>query len=440
MTPDPLYVASVAETVRTSLRNTDDPGEIRRYLYELRDALYEAEFDGDLSEELLDELEGDIDRLSRESLGPVEESFRSKVVDHVYRVERFCQRRRDDGSSPDGSDRGGSGGSGSSGSEPDETDGRTVTSTDQTVRSTSSQNITINFGPSGDGPSFDGDDWESDDGAGSSGAVDWNTGSTGSTETGSTFGDDDDGSPSPGSNGSFDDDAQFPDPLEPHEFEVRDVQFDTAKAVEVVNDYAEGSPYTYNTSPIGPDPSAYDLGQFAPALKQYVELINMGAGADSSDSYLYPDKEWPRKLRQWEAFREYRYGNAGASVASQFGASLLHSLDLPWVVKKEEEVGGDGWTSTEYITYVGIRSGELWNFKRGLKRCYDGFQSSHTCHDGMDYVDTFFERRGYEFLPILGSWAVKMPGVFSVAGRPGVADGSPIRYDEVEEMASWERF
>jgi|GEM_PF-3361093 len=433
MTPDPLYVASVAETVRTSLRNTDDPGEIRRYLYELRDALYEAEFDGDLSEELLDELEGDIDRLSRESLGPVEESFRSKVVDHVYRVERFCQRRGSNGSSRDGSDP-----PGSDRSEASETSSQTVTSTEQTVSSSSSQNITINLGTSGDGPSFEGDFWESGDGSDSSGSADWNTGSTGSTDTGSSFGDD--GSTSSGSNGSSDDDSPFVDKIEPHEFEVREVDFDTAKAVEIANDRVDDFEYTYNASAIGRDPTAYDLGQFAPALKQYVELINLGAGNDSGDSYLYPDKEWPRKLRRWEAFREYRYGNAGESVASQLGASLLHSLDLPWVVKEEEQVGGDGFSMTRYVTYVGIEYGELWNFKRGLRRCYEGFQSSHTCHDGMDYVDTFFDRRGYEFLPIFGSWAVKMPGVFSVAGRPGAADGAPIRYEAVEEMASWERF
>lgn len=97
MPPDPLYVAAVAETVRSSLRHTDDPDEVRRYLYELRDALYEAEFDGGLYDDLLDGLDGHVDRLERESLGRIDDARQERLVDHVHRVERFCQRRRDDG-------------------------------------------------------------------------------------------------------------------------------------------------------------------------------------------------------------------------------------------------------------------------------------------------------------------------------------------------------
>jgi hypothetical protein len=99
MAPDPLYVAAVAESVRSSLRNTDDPDEVRRYLYELRDTLYEAEFDGGLYDDLLDGLDGHVDRLERESLGSIDGTRRERIVDHVHRVERFCQRRRDDGDS-----------------------------------------------------------------------------------------------------------------------------------------------------------------------------------------------------------------------------------------------------------------------------------------------------------------------------------------------------
>jgi outer membrane protein assembly factor BamB len=122
MPPDPLYVATVAETVRSSVRNTDDPAEIRRYLYELRDAVYEAKFDGDLAAELRDDLEEDIETLNDESLGPVDESRKARIVDHVHRVERFCQRRGNDGSDTGSGD-------GSAGT---------------------SQDITINFGVSSD--------------------------------------------------------------------------------------------------------------------------------------------------------------------------------------------------------------------------------------------------------------------------------------------------
>jgi outer membrane protein assembly factor BamB len=95
MPPDPLYIASVAETVRSSLRNTDEPAEIRRYLYELRDALYEAQFDGELAEELFEGLEEHIDRLNPEAIGSVDDSRRSRIIDHVHRVERFCQREHE---------------------------------------------------------------------------------------------------------------------------------------------------------------------------------------------------------------------------------------------------------------------------------------------------------------------------------------------------------
>ena len=93
MVPDPLYVASVAETVRSSLRNTDDPDEFRRYLYELKDILYEAEFEGDLDDQLHDNLTEHVAWLSEEGAGSLSEHHRSSIIDDVHRVKRFCQRR-----------------------------------------------------------------------------------------------------------------------------------------------------------------------------------------------------------------------------------------------------------------------------------------------------------------------------------------------------------
>jgi outer membrane protein assembly factor BamB len=99
MAPDPLYVATVAENVRSSLRTTDDPNEVRRYLYELRDTLYEAEFDGEPYTEMLDALESHLDRLEQEALGSIGETRRERIIDEVHRVERFCQRQQDNGDS-----------------------------------------------------------------------------------------------------------------------------------------------------------------------------------------------------------------------------------------------------------------------------------------------------------------------------------------------------
>lgn len=97
MAPDPLYVATVAENVRSSLRTTDDPNEVRRYLYELRDTLYESEFDEEPYTEMLDGLESHLDRLEQEALGSIGETRRERIIDEVHRVERFCQRQQDNG-------------------------------------------------------------------------------------------------------------------------------------------------------------------------------------------------------------------------------------------------------------------------------------------------------------------------------------------------------
>jgi hypothetical protein len=99
MAPDPLYVATVAENIRSSLRTTDDPDEVRRYLYELRDTLYESEFDGEPYTEMLDVLESHLDRLEQEALGSIGETRRERIIDEVHRIERFCQRQQDNGDS-----------------------------------------------------------------------------------------------------------------------------------------------------------------------------------------------------------------------------------------------------------------------------------------------------------------------------------------------------
>lgn len=96
MTSDPVYIASVAETVRSSLRNTTKPGEVRRYLLELRDALCEGPFeDNNVFDELLAGLNEHIEMLRPESLGQIDDVRRKKIIDHVHRVERFCQRHQD---------------------------------------------------------------------------------------------------------------------------------------------------------------------------------------------------------------------------------------------------------------------------------------------------------------------------------------------------------
>jgi hypothetical protein len=105
--PDPAYVASVAETVRTSIRQSDDPGDFRRHLYELRDTLRESSLEGGLYEELLEQLEGHIDRLyldtsTHETGLPVDGGERQRILDDLHRIERFCQRR-DGGTRGEGS-------------------------------------------------------------------------------------------------------------------------------------------------------------------------------------------------------------------------------------------------------------------------------------------------------------------------------------------------
>jgi hypothetical protein len=92
--PNPLYIVSVVETVQSALRNTEDPAEIRRYLCELRDILYESDFESDLAEELYNRLEQHIDRLNGEFTDSINETRRDMIIDDVHRFERFCQRRR----------------------------------------------------------------------------------------------------------------------------------------------------------------------------------------------------------------------------------------------------------------------------------------------------------------------------------------------------------
>lgn len=94
MGPDPLYIAKVAETVRLSVRETDDPREFRQYLLELHDVLYDADLDGELYEELLTSMAEHTERLQKDHpLGEVDEGRRTRILDDVYRVEQFCQRK-----------------------------------------------------------------------------------------------------------------------------------------------------------------------------------------------------------------------------------------------------------------------------------------------------------------------------------------------------------
>jgi outer membrane protein assembly factor BamB len=93
MSPDPRYVAKVAETVRLSVGETDDPREFRQYLLELHDVLYDADIEGELYEELLTALEEHTERLQKDHpLGAIDDGRRTRILDDVYRVEQFCQR------------------------------------------------------------------------------------------------------------------------------------------------------------------------------------------------------------------------------------------------------------------------------------------------------------------------------------------------------------
>ncbi|WP_135365935.1 hypothetical protein [Halosimplex halophilum] len=110
--PDPLYVASVAENVRSTVEQSSSPADFRRYLYELRDVLEESSLSGELYEELLDAVESHIERSYVSSGGddgaaPVDDERRQRIVDDTYRIERLCQRRAGDESdrpsdTPDG--------------------------------------------------------------------------------------------------------------------------------------------------------------------------------------------------------------------------------------------------------------------------------------------------------------------------------------------------
>jgi outer membrane protein assembly factor BamB len=83
----------VAETVRSALRNTDDPDEFRRYLLELKDIIYETEFEGDLDEKLYENLTEHVEWLREFNDDSISDHHRSSIIDDVHRVERFCQRR-----------------------------------------------------------------------------------------------------------------------------------------------------------------------------------------------------------------------------------------------------------------------------------------------------------------------------------------------------------
>jgi outer membrane protein assembly factor BamB len=62
-------------------------------LHELRDALYEADVESDLAEELLESLEEQIILLRDESMESLNEPRKEQISDLVHRVERFCQRQ-----------------------------------------------------------------------------------------------------------------------------------------------------------------------------------------------------------------------------------------------------------------------------------------------------------------------------------------------------------
>lgn len=402
MSQDPLYVASVAETVRSSLRNTEDPAEIRKYLYELKDAFYEGEFEGDLAAELLTNLEAHIDRLEQMA-GPVDESRQNQINDDVYRVERFCQRQKSGYATGDEST-----------DDSTFTDGQSITD----------QNITINIDSADRDESGD-SDWPPD-GTSAPEPISQTT----STTSSSDFSNDE----------SVSDTHDLSESTDADDFEIITFDFDTEKAIRIVNNHHYHSPYSYNCIGIDPYPNAWELGQFSPALREYVNLITVNDESDNKNSYSVPDKKYNKKLRDWNTFRNIRYGDGNRKDGSQFAASFLQSLNVPWVVKKEKEIGPDvhGWE--KYITYLGIDESDLSTFKSGLEQCYKDFQSTHVCHDCLDYVDFAFRRDGYGYLPFADTWNVIIPGVYSIVGRPGAADSGPIRYEPIEEIASWKSY
>lgn len=229
--------------------------------------------------------------------------------------------------------------------------------------------------------------------------------------------------------------------ITPNKFEIKTGVRHSELVVQAVNSERDQDD-VYNSNPIKSSPSAFELGQFMPALNQYTWDAQSAVEHNTQTSHI-SSKYIPDEIWNWDKYQDIRNVNTIHTVGAihQIPASILQSYNIPWVVKYRLGKVPAGLSDSDYVTYVGIPKNCLDQFIDGLEKCYQGFENPGWYKSGFKFIDFEFESEDYGFIPSCASFIVlDQVGVLKKRGRNGASTDSPTSYEDLEWVADWKQY